>query len=147
VSGSMALYVTLQTFFGHLSLGDMALYISAVSSVQTTLLGTILTLTNLPEQVRFFHQYMQLLAFPQPLPISPTSQPVPPLRTGIEFRDVSFRYSGQHPWILRHLDLFLPAHQCLALVGLNGAGKTTLVKLLARLYDPTEGQILWDGTD
>lgn len=147
VSGGMALYVTLQTFFGHLSLGDMALYISAVASVQMALLGTILTLANLPEQVRFFRQYMQLLALPQPLPVSSTPQPVPPLRTGIEFRDVSFRYSGQHPWTLRHLDLFLPAHQCLALVGLNGAGKTTLVKLLARLYDPTEGQILWDGTD
>ncbi|HET8845013.1 MAG TPA: ABC transporter ATP-binding protein [Ktedonobacteraceae bacterium] len=140
VSGGTALYVTLQTFFGHLSLGDMALYISAVASVQTALLGTILTLANMPEQVRFFRQYMQLLAFPQPLPISSTPQPVPPLRTGIEFRDVSFRYSEQHPWTLRHLDLFLPAHQCLALVGLNGAGKTTLVKLLARLYDPTEGR-------
>jgi ATP-binding cassette, subfamily B, bacterial len=147
VSGGMSLYVVLQAFFGHLSLGDLALYTSAVASVQMALLGTLLTLTNLPEQVRFFRQYTQLLALPQPLPISPTPQPVLPLRTGIEFRDVSFHYSEHHPWTLRHVDLFLPAHQCLALVGLNGAGKTTLVKLLARLYDPTEGQILWDGTD
>src|SRR5581483_5770358 len=46
-----------------------------------------------------------------------------------------------------HFNLSIPAGQCVALVGLNGAGKTTLVKLLTRLYDPTEGQILWDGID
>ncbi|HLJ33085.1 MAG TPA: ABC transporter ATP-binding protein, partial [Ktedonobacteraceae bacterium] len=86
-------------------------------------------------------------ALPQPLLISAAPHLVPSLCIGIEFRDVSFRYSEQHSWTLRHVDLFLPAHQCLALVGLNGAGKTTLVKLLTRLYDPTEGQILWDGTD
>jgi ATP-binding cassette subfamily B protein len=147
VSGGMSLYVTLQTFFGRLTLGDMALYISAVASLQMTLLSMILTLTNLPESVRFFREYTQLLALSQPLPICPTPRPVAPLCTGIEFRDVSFRYSEQHPWTLRHVDLFFPAHQCLALVGLNGAGKTTLVKLLTRLYDPTEGQILWDGVD
>lgn len=147
VSGGTSLFVTLQTFFGRLSLGDMALYISAVASLQTTLLGAVLALTNLPESMRFFREYTSLLALPQPLPVSPTPQAVEPLRTGIEFRHVSFRYSEQHPWILRHVDLFLPVHQCVALVGLNGAGKTTLVKLLTRLYDPTEGQILWDGTD
>lgn len=147
VSGGMSLFVTLQTFFGHLSLGDMAFYISAVASLQATLLGTMLALTNLPESIRFFRQYTSLLVLPQPLLISPAPQPVQSLCTGIEFRDVSFRYSEQHTWTLRHVDLFMPAHQCLALVGLNGAGKTTLVKLLTRLYDPTEGQILWDGTD
>ena len=66
---------------------------------------------------------------------------------GIELRDVSFRYSAQHPWVLRHVNLTIPANRCTALVGSNGAGKTTLVKLLTRLYDPTEGHILWDGTD
>ncbi|HEU5230846.1 MAG TPA: ABC transporter ATP-binding protein [Ktedonobacteraceae bacterium] len=147
VSGGMSVYVVLQTFYGYLSLGDMALYTSAVSSVQATLFGMILALTNVPENVRFFRQYTSLLALPQSSSISPTPRPVAPLCTGIEFRDVSFRYSEQHPWTLRHIDLFLPAHQCLALVGLNGAGKTTLVKLLTRLYDPTEGQILWDGID
>lgn len=147
VSGGMSLYVTLQTFSGSLSLGDLALYTSAVASLQTTLFSLVLALTNVPESVRFFREYTSLLALPQPLPVSPTPRPVAPLSTGITLHDVSFRYSEQHPWILRHVDLFLPARQCLALVGLNGAGKTTLVKLLARLYDPTEGQILWDGTD
>jgi len=60
---------------------------------------------------------------------------------------VSFRYSDQHPWVLQNVTLTFPRGKCLGLVGLNGAGKTTLVKLLTRLYDPTEGEILWDGVD
>lgn len=99
------------------------------------------------EGMLFFKQYTALLNMEQPLVVTSTPRPMPPLTQGITFRDVSFRYGKEHPWALRHVDLFLPANRCLALVGLNGAGKTTLVKLLARLYDPTEGQILWDGID
>jgi ATP-binding cassette subfamily B protein len=67
--------------------------------------------------------------------------------SGIELRNVSFRYSNEQPWILRNVNLHIPVGRCLALVGLNGAGKTTLAKLLTRMYDPTEGSILWDGVD
>ncbi len=147
VSSAIFIFVVLQTFSGNLSLGDMSLYTSAVASVEMTLENMILTLTTMQDSARFFQNYTQLLALPQPLPISTSPRPVEPLQTGIAFCDVSFRYSEHHPWILRHVNLFLPAKQCLALVGLNGAGKTTLVKLLTRLYDPTEGQILWDGSD
>jgi ATP-binding cassette subfamily B protein len=69
------------------------------------------------------------------------------LERGIELRDVWFRYSDAHPWVLSGVDLFLPADAAVALVGCNGAGKSTLVKLLCRLYDPTKGAILWDGID
>ncbi|HUR17481.1 MAG TPA: ABC transporter ATP-binding protein [Acidimicrobiales bacterium] len=65
----------------------------------------------------------------------------------IRFERVSFRYPGQPGWVFRDLDLAIPAGRSLAIVGHNGAGKTTLVKLLARLYDPTEGRITVDGTD
>ena len=67
------------------------------------------------------------------------------LQQGIEFRGVSFTYPGTEEPVLRDLNLFLKAGECIALVGLNGAGKTTLVKLLTRLYEPTEGHILLDG--
>ncbi|HET8841184.1 MAG TPA: ABC transporter ATP-binding protein [Ktedonobacteraceae bacterium] len=147
VSSGIFIFVVLQTFSGSLSLGDMALYISAVSSVQMALISMILSLATLQNSLRFFRHYRQLLQLPQPLSVSPSPRPVEPLQMGIAFCDVSFRYGEQHPWILRHVNLFLPAKQCLALIGLNGAGKTTLVKLLTRLYDPTEGHILWDGVD
>jgi ATP-binding cassette subfamily B protein len=81
------------------------------------------------------------------LPVRPDPLPTTPLRQGITFDDVWFRYDDEQPWVLRGVDLFLPAGGATAVVGLNGAGKTTLVKLLCRLYDPTQGRILWDGVD
>lgn len=76
---------------------------------------------------------------PQPLPAA--------IQKHIEFRDVSFRYPNQGTWVLRNINLSINPGEKLALVGLNGAGKTTLIKLLTRLYDPTEGRILIDGVD
>ncbi|HXI19208.1 MAG TPA: ABC transporter ATP-binding protein/permease, partial [Chloroflexota bacterium] len=68
-------------------------------------------------------------------------------REAIRFEGVAFRYSGQKEDVFRNLTLKIPAGKSMALVGANGAGKTTLIKLLARLYDPTEGQITVDGVD
>ena len=70
-----------------------------------------------------------------------------PIRTGFVFEGVGFRYPGSEQWAVRGLDFSLAPGERIALVGENGAGKTTLVKLLARLYDPTEGRILLDGVD
>jgi ATP-binding cassette subfamily B protein len=70
-----------------------------------------------------------------------------PLREGFVFENVGYRYEGSETWALRGVSLNLRPGERLALVGGNGAGKTTLVKLLARLYDPTEGRILLDGRD
>jgi ATP-binding cassette subfamily B protein len=70
----------------------------------------------------------------------------PPLR-GIVLEDVGFRYAGKDTWALRHIDLTIASGESVALVGENGAGKTTLVKLMTRLYEPTEGRILLDGRD
>lgn len=79
---------------------------------------------------------------------SPGAPAVPrPLSQGFVFENVGFRYPGDEMWALRGVNLSLRPGERLALVGGNGAGKTTLVKLLARLYDPTEGRILLDGRD
>ncbi|MDQ3930114.1 MAG: ABC transporter ATP-binding protein/permease, partial [Chloroflexota bacterium] len=130
-----------------LSLGDVMLYTSAVASVQAALSTLVFGLANIHESVLFYSHYRNLMELGDPLVPSTRSLPVPPLRSGIEIRNVSFRYSAEHPWVLYNANLFIPAGQSVALVGLNGAGKTTLVKLLTRLYDPTEGEILWDGID
>ncbi|GIJ00392.1 ATP-binding cassette subfamily B protein [Sediminihabitans luteus] len=73
--------------------------------------------------------------------------PPPAPATSIRFEGVGFRYGDDAPWVLRGLDLTIDVGRSTALVGLNGAGKTTLVKLLARLYQPTEGRITVDGVD
>ena len=65
----------------------------------------------------------------------------------VEFRDVSFKYPGSDLWALRHVNMKFKVGSRLAVVGMNGSGKTTFIKLLCRLYDPTEGQILLNGID
>lgn len=132
---------------GRLTLGDILLYVSAVASVQSSLQTIIFGVAGVYDGILFHEHYRRLLALPQPLELAEQPQPVPPLRIGIEFRSVSFRYSDAHPWVLQQASFFLPAQTCVALVGLNSAGKTTLVKLLARLYEPTDGAIFWDGID
>lgn len=79
---------------------------------------------------------------------SPNPRPFPkPIREGFTFENVGFKYLNSNRWANRHLSFTLHAGEKLALVGENGAGKTTLVKLLVRLYEPTEGRILLDGHD
>ena len=79
---------------------------------------------------------------------APNALPAPrPIRSGFEFRDVSFAYPGSDRQVLDRVSFRFDAGERIALIGENGAGKTTLVKLLARLYDPTEGAILLDGVD
>jgi ABC-type multidrug transport system fused ATPase/permease subunit len=70
-----------------------------------------------------------------------------PLRSGIEFRGIGFRYAENRPWALRGIELVVPRGKRIALVGETGSGKSTLARLLLRLFDPQEGSILWDGTD
>lgn len=147
VNGGAFIVVILQAFSGRISLGDVSLYTSALGSVQGALVGIFGTFSTLNESALFFTHFTKLMALPPALPVMNPAQQISSLRLGIELRNVSFRYSEQHPWILQNVNLFIPRGKCLALVGMNGAGKTTLVKLLTRLYDPTEGQILWDGVD
>lgn len=87
------------------------------------------------------------MELPQPIVLSPSPRPTPPLNSSIDVQDVSFSYRENQPWVLRDFSLSIPYGKCLALVGLNGAGKTTLVKLLTRMYDPCSGNILWNGID
>jgi len=139
--------VVLNAFAGRLTLGDITLYLNAVENTQNGLSSITYTISTLNESILFYTYFTELLALSQPALPTHIKHAVPKLRSGIELRDVSFRYTENHPWVLRHVNLHIPAGKCLAIVGLNGAGKTTLVKLLTRLYDPTEGQILWDGID
>lgn len=147
VTGGALTAVIIQAFLGRLSVGDVILYLSAVGSVQGSLSNIIFNISNFSEATLFYNQYEELLMLPQPVFIAQQSLSIPKLTNAIEFRNVSFRYNDHSPWVLKDINLLIPANKCLALVGPNGAGKTTLVKLLTRFYDPTEGQILWDGID
>jgi ATP-binding cassette subfamily B protein len=112
--------------------------------IQRTLLGA----SQLVEQSLYLDDLFSFLALTPGIRSAPGAPQVPvPIREGFTFEDVGFRYPGSGRWAVRHLSFRLGPGERLALVGENGAGKTTLAKLLARLYDPTEGRILLDGRD
>ncbi|WP_327347396.1 ABC transporter ATP-binding protein [Streptomyces europaeiscabiei] len=147
VSGGGLLWAVDAARHGSLSVGGIALFVAAVTAVQGSLTALATQMSATAEALLLFDRYRTVTILESDLPLSDRPRPLPPLRRGIEFRDVWFRYADQLPWALRGVDLFLPHGQALALIGLNGAGKSTLVKLLCRLYDPTQGAILWDGVD
>src|SRR5215217_4645740 len=108
----------------------------------------LLSLSQVFEQSLYLDDLFSFLAIEPSIRRNPGARAVPvPIRTGFAFEGVGFRYPGSENWAVRGLDFSLAPGERLALVGENGAGKTTLVKLLARLYDPTEGRILLDGVD
>lgn len=147
ITSVIFILVIIEAISGHLTPGDVILYTSATASVQASLSGLITAISQINECLLRYSHYLDLMTLPQPLLLTSNPCSIDKLHISIEFRGVSFRYSDEHPWILKNVNLFIPAGRCLAIVGINGAGKTTLIKLLTRLYDPTEGQILWDGID
>ncbi|SCG59617.1 ATP-binding cassette, subfamily B [Micromonospora echinaurantiaca] len=147
VAGAGVVYVVTRAAAGGLTPGDVAVYLAAVPGVQGALGSLVGQLGAIHQALLLFDHYDEVIRAEPDLPVPAAPRPVPPLRRGIELRDVWFRYSPEHPWVLRGVDLVLPAGSTTALVGLNGAGKSTLVKLLCRFYDPQRGSISWDGVD
>ena len=147
VAGALLLGTVRAAAAGALTIGDVALVVAAVGSVQAALASLVTEIVSVHQATLLFQHYLQVVDAGPDLPVRRAPLPAVPLRRGIEFRDVWFRYAPDQPWVLRGVNLVLPADGCTAVVGLNGAGKTTLVKLLCRLYDPTRGAVLWDGVD
>lgn len=140
--------VVWQALAGAITVGQMTFYFALLRQSQTTFQSLFGGINFLLENGMFMTNLLEFFAI-EPIIRSP-ARPVPfpdPIQQGIVFHDVSFRYPDRSDWTLRHVDLSIAAGETIALVGLNGAGKTTLVKLLTRLYDPTEGSITIDGID
>ena len=145
--GSYA-WIVWRTVQGMISLGDMTLYLSIFRQGQSTFQSILAGIGNIYENNLFMAHYFEFLELKPQLQIAePPKKLTASLTRGIEFRGVGFRYPESDEWVLRGIDLKILPGEKIALVGHNGAGKTTLVKLLSRLYDPTEGAILIDGTD
>ncbi|MDP9352588.1 MAG: ABC transporter ATP-binding protein/permease [Chloroflexota bacterium] len=142
------LYVALLAIAGRVTLGDLTLFVQAASSVQQNFQGLLSGLQGMYEHNLYLDTIFELLET-EPA-ISSPEHPVPvsrPFRQGVEFRNVTYRYPNSEQIAIRNLSFTIAPGQTVALVGRNGAGKTTIVKLLARLYDPDEGQVLIDGRD
>jgi ATP-binding cassette, subfamily B, bacterial len=133
---------------GTLTVGDGVLFIGAFKAAQVSLSTIAQAIGDLYESYLFITDLREFLQTSPRLVPSPTArvlQPDEPLT--VEFRQVWFRYAADAPYILRDVSFILVPGQGVALIGENGAGKTTLIKLLLRFYDPSEGQILINGTD
>ncbi|SDH02388.1 ATP-binding cassette, subfamily B [Nonomuraea jiangxiensis] len=147
IAGGGLVWAILAAWRGSLTVGDISLFVAAIAGVQAALGAMIGGIARGHHGLLLFDHYCAVVNAPTDLPVPASPTPIGPLREGIELRDVWFRYSADHPWALRGVNLRIPYGQAVALVGRNGAGKSTLVKLLCRFYDPTRGAILWDGVD
>ena len=131
-----------------ITLGDMTMFLSVFRQSQSAVQQLLDSFNRLYESNLYLDNlidYLKIepvLALPEHGKIAPA-----PIRKGIHFENVSFKYPGSDKMVLQNINLIIPPGESIALVGLNGAGKTTLIKLLTRLYDPTEGRILLDGVN
>jgi ATP-binding cassette subfamily B protein len=147
VAGTGLVWAILAARSGQLTVGDVSLFVAAVAGVQGALTSLVTESASAHHSLLMFDHYLTVIRAEPDLPVPGSPRPLRELRRGIELRDVWFRYSPEHPWVLRGVNLTIPYGRAVALVGHNGAGKSTLVKLLCRFYDPTRGSVLWDGTD
>jgi ABC-type multidrug transport system fused ATPase/permease subunit len=141
------IYVAYTVVFGEGQIGDYSLYTGALGSI-SGYISTIFTSTaTIYEGTLFINNMMEFMREPVTVVASGEGKKVTRGKHTIELREVSFKYPGSDRYVLKNINLTLDPCDSVVLVGLNGAGKTTLIKLLTRLYDPTEGVILLDGID
>ncbi|MBE6608184.1 MAG: ABC transporter ATP-binding protein [Ruminococcaceae bacterium] len=143
------IYIAKLVYDGVYLIGDFSLYTSAIITIANEITTLITTSATIYEGTLFIDNLISFLN-EKPQITSPEKPAEPPKRGighSIEFKDVSFSYPESDKIILSHINLKINAGDNVTMVGLNGAGKTTLIKLMTRLYDPTEGQILLDGKD
>ncbi len=148
--GYYAAYVVIiyRTIAGELSVGDLTFYAGSFASMRASLENILNRFSKIAESALYLQDFFDFFKLKPSIKRQENTRPFPnPIQQGFVFENVGFRYPKGEKWAVRHLSFELKAGEKLALVGENGAGKTTLVKLLARLYDPSEGQILLDGVD
>jgi ATP-binding cassette subfamily B protein len=148
-NGLIFLYVALQAVARRITLGDLTLYTQAAINLGSSFQNLLGGVSSMYENNLFVNTYFDFLAY-TPRIVSPEDG-LEPATDGlsVEFRNVTFTYPGREEFgpALKNVSFTIPAGETVALVGRNGAGKTTIVKLLTRLYDPDEGQILINGRD
>lgn len=133
---------------GTLSIGSVTFLAGSFRQLRGLLENILARFTAVSQGAIYLRDFFDFFEIQPRIKVAVNPRPFPnPIQEGFTFEDVGFNYSNSERWANRHLNFTLKAGEKLALVGENGAGKTTLVKLLARLYEPTEGRILLDGYD
>jgi ATP-binding cassette subfamily B protein len=140
--------VLLKTLGGTISIGAFTFLTGSFSRSRGYIERVLTSFNDISEQAIFLKDLFEFFEMEPTIRSLPSAIPAPrPIRRGFEFQNVSFAYPGSDRTVVHNISFHLHLSEKIALIGENGAGKTTLVKLLARLYDPTEGRILLDGID
>ena len=138
-------YVALLAVRKIIGVGTFTQLIAAESGLDGAIGGMVQNVTELIKRCSYAHEYVVFMDYPEAL--AKGTKPIEKKPHEIEFRHVSFAYPKTDRKVLDDVSIRIAPGEHLSIVGLNGAGKTTFIKLLCRLYDPTEGEILVDGTD
>lgn len=143
------IYIADGVFKGNYEVGDYSLYTGALNTISAKLASIISTTAMIYEGTLFINNMITFMNEEKHIKptIDPPRQPQRHIAHEIKLENVSFKYPGTDRYVIKNISLTIKPGDTVVLVGLNGAGKTTLVKLLIRLYDPTEGRILLDGYD
>ncbi|HUR00797.1 MAG TPA: ABC transporter ATP-binding protein [Gemmatimonadaceae bacterium] len=133
---------------GEITIGMLTFLAASFARGRDVIQNVLMSASNVYDQALYLRDLFVFLDMKPTIESPPNAKPVPAkIRTGFVFENVGFRYPESERWAIRNVDLELGPGERIALVGENGAGKTTITKLLARLYDPTEGRITLDGVD
>jgi ATP-binding cassette subfamily B protein len=145
---SAYVYVIWRALLGTITIGTLTALTGAIVQVSSNIQQIFSTLSGIADQALFLTDLLAFFEMQPTIRSKPNALAAPrPITRGFEFRNVSFCYPGTSRLVLDRLNFHLHPGERVALIGENGQGKTTLVKLITRLYDPTEGQILLDGVD
>lgn len=148
LTGTIYMFVCLKAWAGAFGVGAVTQYIGATTQLFLGVALFLKTAGHVRTNAEFLETNFAFLDIPNEMyQGSLTTEKRSDRQYEIEFRDVSFRYPGSEQYALRHVNLKFKVGSRLAVVGRNGSGKTTFIKLLCRLYDPTEGEILLNGID
>lgn len=142
----MYLWIALSTIDGLISIGAMTMYVVVFKQAQSAMASALGDIGGMYEDNLYLSNLYEFLDTPTMTPPGTATEGTKP-GDGVRFEGVSFTYPGSREPALDGVDLHIPPGSKLAIVGENGSGKTTLIKLLTRLYEPTEGRITLDGRD
>ena len=145
---SAYVFIIGQTVTGAITIGSLTFLAGSFRQLRGLMETILLRFNSVSQGAVYLQDFFDFFEIQPTIVTSTRPLPFPnPIKQGFTFDDVGFRYANSEKWANRHINFTLHPGEKIALVGENGAGKTTLVKLLARLYDPTEGRILLDGVD
>jgi len=148
--GYYAAYVVIliRAVHGSITIGTLTFLSASFQRSGDLIQSLLLSASDIYEQALYLRDLFIFFDMKPTISSATGARPVPrPIQTGFVFEDVGFQYPGSERWAVRHLSFDIKPGERVALVGENGAGKTTITKLIARLYDPTEGRVLLDGVD